>query len=273
MSKIFEALNRAENEPIKQPMHDRKGPAAETDRLLGRNVSQIPSTGFVDSESEDGIVALGPPPALEMDDPTRQELTRLAQSLFLRPNGLRLVTFASAESGAGCSWVVARLGQLLAEANAGSVCIVDANFRSPVQHYAFNKVNGNGLSDALVSSEPISALVQPLGGGRLHLLSSGSERRKAEPLLASTGFLACIDELRNEFDYVLFDTPPLSDCSDALVVAGRVEGLALVVEAGSTDRETARRAARDVVSANVRMLGVILNKRTYPIPQGLYKRL
>ena len=273
MSKIFEALNRAENEPMNQPIQDRKAKAAEADRLLGRNVSQIPSVGFVDADAENGIVQLGPPPALEMDDPTRQELTRLVQSLFLRPNGLRLVTFSSAQSGAGCSWVVARLGQLLAEANAGSVCIVDANFRSPVQHYAFNKVNGNGLSDALISSEPVTAFVQPLGGGRLNLLTSGSERRKAEPLLASTAFLACIDELRNEFDYVLFDTPPLSVCSDALVVAGRVEGLALVVEAGSTDRETARRAAKDVAAANVRMLGVILNKRTYPIPAALYKRL
>lgn len=215
---------------------------------------------------------LAPQSGLRMDQRTRQELTRLIQNLFLRPGGSRIVAFSGVQPGAGCSWLVVRIAELLGDAGAGSVCVVDANFRSPVLHSSPGAGEGGGFSDALVGTDPISAYVQRIGG-RLHLLSSGSVGKRAAPLLASTAFRARLEELRSKFDYVLFDTPPLADRSDALAVASRMDGLALVVAANSTHRETARKAVKEVAAANVRLLGLILNKRTYPIPTALYERL
>jgi Mrp family chromosome partitioning ATPase len=94
-----------------------------------------------------------------------------------------------------------------------------------------------------------------------------------EPLLASLAFRRCADELRAAFDFVLFDTPALGESSTALVVASRTDGLAMVVEANSTNRDAALRATRDAVTANVSILGAVLNKRTYPIPEAIYKKL
>lgn len=270
MSKIFEAF---ENEPMSQPNGDRSVLAGETDRFRSRRVAQMSSVildGTADGTARSTVVA---PPALEMDQATRQELTRLIQNLFLRPGGSRIVAFSGVQPGVGCSWLLARIAEVLADASAGSVCVVDANFRSPVLHTSFNTEHGRGFSDALVGSDPISTYVQSLGGGRLHLLSSGSVGEKAEPLLASTAFRVRVGELRAEFDYVLFDTAPLACRSDALAIASRIDGLALVVEADSTHRETALKVAKDAAAANVRMLGVVLNKRTYPIPAALYKKL
>jgi Mrp family chromosome partitioning ATPase len=96
---------------------------------------------------------------------------------------------------------------------------------------------------------------------------------KTESMLGSSAFRVCMDELRASFDFVLFDTPPLAISYDALVVASRSDGLAMVVEANSTNRDMALRAAKDAALANVRMLGVVLNKRTYPIPESIYMKL
>jgi Mrp family chromosome partitioning ATPase len=96
---------------------------------------------------------------------------------------------------------------------------------------------------------------------------------KAEILLASSAFRLLTEELHAFFDFVIFDTPPLATSSDALVVASRAEGLAMVVEADSTNREAALKAARHASAANVRILGVVLNKRTYPIPEAIYRKL
>ena len=244
MTKIFEALQRVE-EPLSTP--------------TGRRSSLAGKTEF--------------PPALEMEDATRGELTRLVQSMFLRPGGLRAVAFAGVEPGAGCSWLLVRIAELLGDANAGTVCVVDANLRSPALHTSVGADHGYGLSDALMGTDPIESYVQRLGSGRLRLLSSGSTGEKAEPLLASTAFQRRVDELRAKFDYVIFDTPAVSMRSDALAVASRVDGLALVVEANSTRREAARKALQYAAAANVRMLGVILNQRTYPMPEALYNRL
>lgn len=253
MTKIFETLVGTENEPVSQTNGHRLGMGLAPD-------GTAPGT------------ALGTQSGLRMDQRTRQELTRLIQNLFLRPGGARLVAFSGVQPGAGCSWLVVRIAELLGDAGAGSVCVVDANFRSPVLHSSPEAGAGCGFSDALVGTDPISAYVQRIGG-RLHLLSSGSFGKRAAPLLASTAFRGRLDELRAKFDYVLFDTPPLAYRSDALAIASRIDGLALVVAANSTHRETARKAVKDVAAANVRMLGLILNKRTYPIPAALYERL
>ncbi|MGH9594657.1 MAG: hypothetical protein ACRD5L_16320, partial [Bryobacteraceae bacterium] len=61
--------------------------------------------------------------------------------------------------------------------------------------------------------------------------------------------------------------------ADASLLARHADGLVLVVEAGATRREAARKIADDLRAAHMRVLGVVLNNRTYPIPERLYRRL
>lgn len=262
MSKLFDALQRADTEPMSQTNGDRVMLGANNERLHGRKVTPLtPAAGTG--------AAAGYLPALEMDPVARQELTRLTHTVFLRPGGSRIVALSGAEPGVGCSWVTARIGELLASANAGSVCLVDANLSTPTLHHSFNVSNTRGLSEALLGSSAIKSQIQRLGGG-LHLLSAGHSGEKAESLLASTAFRTCVEELRTEFDFILFDTPALAYTADGLAVAGRSEGLVLVVEAGQTNRETALRAAKNAAAAHVHVLGLVLNKRTYPVPSAIY---
>jgi len=84
---------------------------------------------------------------------------------------------------------------------------------------------------------------------------------------------ARIAELRKEFDYVLIDAPPLNSYSDGLVLAHLSDGVVMVLEANATRREAALRVAEDLRAKQVRVLGAVLNKRTFPIPDSLYHRV
>src|SRR5277367_6032834 len=79
------------------------------------------------------------------------ELAKLVQRIFLLPGGEyhHTVVFSSSDTGNGCSWICARVGELLASQVTGSVCLVDANLQSPTLHEQFGVPNHHGLSDAL----------------------------------------------------------------------------------------------------------------------------
>jgi Mrp family chromosome partitioning ATPase len=82
-----------------------------------------------------------------------------------------------------------------------------------------------------------------------------------------------IEELRKEFDYVLIDAPPLSLYADAASVGQLTDGLVLVLEANMTRRETASRVIEAWSATKVPILGAVLNNRTFPIPESLYRRM
>jgi len=82
-----------------------------------------------------------------------------------------------------------------------------------------------------------------------------------------------IQELRGGFEYVLIDAPAVSLYSDAMVLGQAADGVALVIAEQDTRKENARHAVDELGKANVRVLGAVMNKRTFPIPQKLYDRL
>ena len=89
----------------------------------------------------------------------------------------------------------------------------------------------------------------------------------------STRLNARIEELRQEFPIILMDSPPVNLYSDAISLGQSADGVVLVVSANSTRKEAARRAKQSFENAGARLLGAVLNNRTYPIPQVIYDRL
>ena len=114
--------------------------------------------------------------------------------------------------------------------------------------------------------------MEPGPGANLWVLPAGVS---ADPsfLLISERLRECVAELRSEFDFLIFDAPPAGHANDATVLGAMLDGVVLVVGAHSTYREAARKAKESLKSANVRMLGAVLNNRTFPIPGAIYSRL
>jgi Mrp family chromosome partitioning ATPase len=92
-------------------------------------------------------------------------------------------------------------------------------------------------------------------------------------MLGSDRMRLLLPELRREFDYVLIDAPPLRGGDDTLMLGRNAEGVVLVLRANSSRRETARKAVQDLEAAQIRVLGAVLNHRTFPVPESIYKKL
>jgi Mrp family chromosome partitioning ATPase len=91
--------------------------------------------------------------------------------------------------------------------------------------------------------------------------------------LNSDSLKARFEELRTEFDYLLVDAPSLGRYADATALGRLTDGLVLVLEANSTRKETALNVTDNLRAAQIPILGAVLNKRTFPIPESIYRRL
>jgi Mrp family chromosome partitioning ATPase len=112
-----------------------------------------------------------------------------------------------------------------------------------------------------------------LGDTNLWLLPSGAEKSDLSRYCTPLEMELRLTELRDQFDYVLIDSPPASQYADALALGAMTDGVVLVVESESTHRDAARRTTRHLHAAKVRMIGAILNKRSYPIPHFIYRMM
>jgi capsular exopolysaccharide synthesis family protein len=204
-----------------------------------------------------------------------EEFTKLVQRVFVLPgnDAPRSVVFTSTERGNGCSWVCARVADVLASQVSGSVCLVDANLRHPGLHVEFSVENNDGLSEALLKPDPVRKFAHTVGRSNLWLVNCGLSAEEGYGLLASDRMRLRMSELRAEFDYVLIDAAALSDATDAVVLGSGADGIVLVLKANASRRESARKATQELQNARVRVLGAVLNQRTFPIPDSIYKKL
>jgi len=204
---------------------------------------------------------------------SREEMTKLVQRLFLLPDSSRMVVFSGVDGGAGSTWLTAQVARSLAERGRNTVCVVDANLRFPAMHDVFGIANHNGLTDAIAASASLQGYLRKTPMANLWLLTCGSPEKTEQALNASDQMLSCIQQLRSHFDFVLIDSPPMNLFNDAVRLASVGDGIALVLKANTSRRETAQRVVREARAANVRVLGAVLNQRTFPVPESIYKRL
>jgi len=213
--------------------------------------------------------------ALEVAGMARDEITKLVQRLFVIPgtSAPHTVVFAGTETGNGCSWLSARVAESLASQVTGSVCLLDCNFRSPSLHQQFGLENHYGLSEALSQNNRIHQYLRPLSMPNFWLLSCGSTADNGAALLGSDRMRARLQELRAEFEYIILDAGALDTGTDGIALGSLSDGVALVLKANSSRRDSARKSMKELHAANIPILGVVLNRRTFPIPEKIYKHL
>jgi Mrp family chromosome partitioning ATPase len=83
----------------------------------------------------------------------------------------------------------------------------------------------------------------------------------------------CMRQLREQFDYAIIDAPPCNLHSHAALLGSSADGILLVLRANSSRRSAAQTLVAEMKAANIRLLGAVLNERTFPIPQAIYHRL
>jgi len=172
---------------------------------------------------------------------------------------LRTLLVVSSDSVGAAATVLANLAVTLAQVGK-RVIAVDADLRAPTLHTAFDVTNAAGLSDWLAggandTSEPP---LRPTTLPNLSVLTSGALPAIPADLVSSDRMAHAVARLGEMADLVLFNAPPLGRFSDAAVLASRVDGVLLVVEAGRTRRDSAQQARDILARAHARVVGVVM---------------
>lgn len=181
-----------------------------------------------------------------------------------------LVTSAGPEEGK--STTLANLAVVAAQMGR-RVVVVDCDLRQPRQHELFGLRNDQGVATVTTGQASAAAVLQPVGEvAGLQVITSGPLPVSPAQVLASRRMEELIRELADQADLVLFDSPPAIAVSDASVLATKVDGVLLVLSAGQTKRDHARRAKEALEKVHARLVGAVLtNAPPDATLQGYYR--
>ena len=191
--------------------------------------------------------------------------------LSLEGPAKKALIFSSPLSKDGKSAVISNLGVALSQAHK-KVVIVDSDLRKPKQQEIFNIDYTWGLTHFLSSIVDASEIIRPTSFSNLFLVPSGVTPTDPLEIMFSDKMRAFVSFLKQQFDYVLFDSPPILAVSDALVLGKQVDGLILVVRAGQTPISALKQARNKIEGHNINCLGVIINGVSLLEQEGYYAR-
>jgi capsular exopolysaccharide synthesis family protein len=232
MSKVYEALKRAQRDrEVVRP-----GPA--------RPVSPGEMGSAADADAED---------------------YRRLRASIVGTADLHTILVTAAHHGEGTTRVALGLATALAWEQAERVLLVEGNLRTPSLAAQFSLNPSPGLSDFLAGQATAEALVTRVDGANISIVQAGE----------SLGVVDCeriggvLATLGGQFDFTIIDVPPVNHYADASVLAPKVDGVILVVEADRTAVADAEAAKRTLNRVGARILGVVLNRRRSYIPAAL----
>jgi polysaccharide biosynthesis transport protein len=170
----------------------------------------------------------------------------------------RTLLVSSPRPSEGKTTVSVNLAISLAQLNQ-RVLLIDGDMRRPSIRKALGVANGLGLVSYLTGQKDWRAAVIPSGVENLDALVCGPVPPNPAELLSSDRMRAMLDEARDEYSFVIVDSPPLLNVSDSRILATLVEGVILVVKGGVTPRELAQRAQSFAEDVGANLIGVVLN--------------
>lgn len=155
------------------------------------------------------------------------------------------------------------------------VLLIDADLRKPSIYRKMRLQNTKGLSSVLVNFCGFDEAVVHINPN-FDVLVSGPTPPNPCELLGSEQMAQLLETVKDQYDYIVLDTPPVNVVSDAVVLAPRTEGIVMVVQDRKTTHEQFKKAVSNLGFANVRLLGVIFNGSSdrsakYPSKTQLYQ--
>jgi protein-tyrosine kinase len=283
MSRIYDALQRAVPPDSRNVIENGTQDAAETDvnaplELVHRETDETRA-----DRNQFRLFAAGIEPGpgdnersgLVISGKAQEQMVKLVSRVFVLPNSHapRLVLFSSIDSNTSSAEMCIHAGQILAEQASARVCLVDANFQRPSLHELLKIHKGPGLVEALNNERPIADYTTRVSGANVWIVPAGSSRAVLSAgQFSSSRMRLLLSDLRKQFGHVLINAPPVTSAAHTALLGQLADGVILVIEANSTRRDAARTAKELLATANVKLLGAILNKHSSTLPEALFKR-
>ena len=197
----------------------------------------------------------------DLKNPATEAYRVIRTSIQFAQAGKELQTIAltSCTPNEGKSTTIANLAVVLTQAGK-SVLLIDCDMRNPTVHKNFNLSNKVGLSSCISMGTALSDAVQKTSIEGLYALTGGVIPPNPSELLGSEQMKNVLQRAKEQYDYVLIDTPPVMPVTDALIVSRFVDGMILVIASAEIKVEMARDVKNQLVNAGANILGVVLNK-------------
>lgn len=172
---------------------------------------------------------------------------------------IKTIMVTSSGPGEGKSTTSSNLAVVMAQAGSKTI-IIDCDQRKPRLHKVFNLSNEIGLSDLLAGNVEFSQAVQDTGVENLSILTAGTRPPNPSELLSSNKMKNFLEDLKNEYDCIIVDTPPVIAVTDAQLIASYTDGCVLVLSSGEVEKEAAIKAKELLDKVQAKIIGVVLNK-------------
>jgi capsular exopolysaccharide synthesis family protein len=207
----------------------------------------------------------------------RHQLEKLKSGIILADSNQKTTTilFASYNHGEGTTTVAASFAESLAQNKKYNILLVDANTRAPHLHEIFTPNNPNNtllFSDILTQQIKKPVLLNTSVTPNLSLIPSGDVTYHPSQVFDHSHFADFIREMKEQFDFIIFDSSPLGKYYDTIVLASHLDGVILVVQAENTPWYKLNRAKQMLGDKNILVLGVVLNRRRFHIPRSIFQR-
>lgn len=190
---------------------------------------------------------------------------RLTIERLTRTRGAQVIAVTSPAAGEGKTVTSVNLAGALARGAEARVLLIDADLRRPAVARTLGMLDGhiNGLADIINEPAPLSSVARQIDPYSLWVLPAGTARPQAHQTLRSPRLEQLLREARQQYDYIVIDTPPLLPVFDSALISRLVDGMLVVVAANQTPRKLLGEALNLVDPATV--MGIVFNRDDRPL--------
>ena len=183
---------------------------------------------------------------------------------------LKTILITSSTPGEGKSTNAANLGVIFAQEDK-RVLIIDADMRKPTLHHTFKTFNKVGLSNILARRSALHDAVQETFIVGLNIITSGPIPPNSAELLSSQGLDVLLQHVKNDYDIIIIDSPPLLSVTDAQILANKCDGTIMILNTGVVDKRAVKKAKALLAASHTKILGVVLNNYKTPSHHNYYE--
>lgn len=153
------------------------------------------------------------------------------------------------------------------------VLLIDGQLRRPSLHKIFGLQIEGGLGEFLSGENSLGVFIKNISTSNLKLVTAGQRWKIPLTLFEIEKFKILLDHIKSDFEFVFLDIPPLLHSTEGVTLSKLCDGLILVIRAHHTRWEVVNEARRLLEKSKVNILGAVLNRRKFYIPESLYRKL
>lgn len=173
---------------------------------------------------------------------------------------IKTILVTSAQQNEAKSTAISNLASTFASLENKKVLIIDCDLRNPSVHKMFNVSNISGLTDVLTGQKDIDKCIEKTKVKNLDILKAGKIPPNPSEILQSKKMRNFMEVIKEYYDYIFIDSPPVGIVADASILAQYADGTILLVAANEADIEAVKVAKERLEGVNANILGAILNK-------------